>query len=215
MEYSIYIVISFLSLLISLLFIPIFKMGINGFKKALKVVLITCLLTLFFFINYSQVSNYDWEANLEVNNIESILKEMDQYLLNKPDDVEALKLAGSAYLKMEQYDKAFNYFQNAYELTPKGDFIILLGLIESGLMNQSSNFPEDIEILINQALLIEPFNPQSLWYGGLIAMSKGDTKLAIDRFSQLSDNKDISIQMQESINTQLKQLKLMEQAFDE
>jgi len=190
-------------------------MGINGFKKALKVVLITCLLTLFFFINYSQVSNYDWEANLEVNNIESILKEMDQYLLNKPDDVEALKLAGSAYLKMEQYDKAFNYFQNAYELTPKGDFIILLGLIESGLMNQSSNFPEDIEILINQALLIEPFNPQSLWYGGLIAMSKGDTKLAIDRFSQLSDNKDISIQMQESINTQLKQLKLMEQAFDE
>ena len=215
MEYSIYIVISFLSLLISLLFIPIFKMGINGFKKALKVVLITCLLTLFFFINYSQISNYDWEANLEVNNIESILKEMDQYLLNKPDDVEALKLAGSAYLKMEQYDKAFNYFQNAYELTPKGDFIILLGLIESGLMNQSSNFPEDIEILINQALLIEPFNPQSLWYGGLIAMSKGDTKLAIDRFSQLSDNKDISIQMQESINTQLKQLKLMEQAFDE
>ena len=215
MEYSIYIVISFLSLLISLLFIPIFKMGINGFKKALKVVLISCLLTLFFFINYSQVSNYDWEANLEVNNIESILKEMDQYLLNNPEDVEALKLAGSAYLRMELYDKAFNYFQNAYQLTPKGDFIILLGLVESGLMSQSSNFPEDIEVLINQALSIEPFNPQALWYGGLIAMSKGDTKLAIDRFSQLSDNKDISIQMQESINTQLKQLKLMEQAFDE
>ena len=215
MEYSIYIVISFLSLLISLLFIPIFKMGINRSKRALKVVLIACLLTLFFFINYSQVSNYDWDANLEVNNIESILKEMDQYLLNKPEDLEALKLAGSAYLKMEQYDKAFNYFQNAYELAPTGDFIILLGLIESGLMNQSSNFPEDIEILINQALFIEPFNPQALWYGGLIAMSKGDTVLAIDRFSQLSDNKDISIQMQESINNQLEQLKLMEQAFDE
>jgi cytochrome c-type biogenesis protein CcmH/NrfG len=190
-------------------------MGINRSKRALKVFLIACLLTLFFFINYSQVSNYDWDANLEVNNIESILKEMDQYLLNKPEDLEALKLAGSAYLKMEQYDKAFNYFQNAYELAPTGDFIILLGLIESGLMNQSSNFPEDIEILINQALLIEPFNPQALWYGGLIAMSKGDTVLAIDRFSQLSDNKDISIQMQESINNQLEQLKLMEQAFDE
>ena len=54
-----------------------------------------------------------------------------------------------------------------------------------------------------------------VWYGGLIAMSKGDTVLAIDRFSQLSDNKDISIQMQESINNQLEQLKLMEQAFDE
>ena len=83
------------------------------------------------------------------------------------------------------------------------------------LLADNSNFPEDIEVLINQALSIEPFNPQALWYGGLIAMSKGDTKLAIDRFSQLSDNKDISIQMQESINTQLKQLKLMEQAFDE
>ena len=46
-------------------------------------------------------------------------------------------------------------------------------------------------------------------------MSKGETKVAIDRFSQLSDNKDISIQMQESINTQLQQLKLMERAFDE
>ena len=208
MEYSIYIVFSVLSLLISLLFIPIFK-------KPLQVLLAACLLTLFFFINYSQVSNYDWKSNLEVNNIESILREMDQYLLNNPEDVEALKLAGSAYLRMELYDKAFNYFQNAYQLTPKGDFIILLGLVESGLMSQSSNFPEDIEVLINQALSIEPFNPQALWYGGLIAMSKGETKVAIDRFSQLSDNKDISIQMQESINTQLQQLKLMERAFDE
>ena len=208
MEYSIYIVISVLSLLISLLFIPIFK-------KPLQVLLVACLLTLFFFINYSQVSNYDWKSNLEVNNIESILREMDQYLLNNPEDVEALKLAGSAYLRMELYDKAFNYFRNAYQLTSKGDFIILLGLVESGLMSQSSNFPEDIEVLINQALSIEPFNPQALWYGGLIAMSKGETKVAIDRFSQLSDNKDISIQMQESINTQLQQLKLMERAFDE
>tara|TARA_B110000116_G_scaffold76801_1_gene66640 strand:- start:530 stop:1156 length:627 start_codon:yes stop_codon:yes gene_type:complete len=208
MEYSIYIVIFVLSLLISLLFIPIFK-------KPLQVLLVACLLTLFFFINYSQVSNYDWKSNLEVNNIESILREMDQYLLNNPEDVEALKLAGSAYLRMELYDKAFNYFRNAYQLTPKGDFIILLGLVESGLMSQSSNFPEDIEVLINQALSIEPFNPQALWYGGLIAMSKGETKVAIDRFSQLSDNKDISIQMQESINTQLQQLKLMERAFDE
>ncbi len=208
MEYSIYIVISVLSLLISLLFIPIFK-------KPLQVLLAACLLTLFFFINYSQVSNYDWKSNLVVNNIESILREMDQYLLNNPEDVEALKLAGSAYLRMELYDKAFNYFRNAYQLTPKGDFIILLGLVESGLMSQSSNFPEDIEVLINQALSIEPFNPQALWYGGLIAMSKGETKVAIDRFSQLSDNKDISIQMQESINTQLQQLKLMERAFDE
>jgi cytochrome c-type biogenesis protein CcmH/NrfG len=208
MEYSIYIVFSVLSLLISLLFIPIFK-------KPLQVLLVACLLTLFFFINYSQVSNYDWKSNLEVNNIESILREMDQYLLNNSEDVEALKLAGSAYLRMELYDKAFNYFRNAYQLTPKGDFIILLGLVESGLMSQSSNFPEDIEVLINQALSIEPFNPQALWYGGLIAMSKGETKVAIDRFSQLSDNKDISIQMQESINTQLQQLKLMERAFDE
>jgi|TARA_B110001454_G_scaffold106912_1_gene100629 cytochrome c-type biogenesis protein CcmH/NrfG len=208
MEYSIYIVIFVLSLLISLLFIPIFK-------KPLQVLLVACLLTLFFFINYSQVSNYDWKSNLEVNNIESILREMDQYLLNNSEDVEALKLAGSAYLRMELYDKAFNYFRNAYQLTPKGDFIILLGLVESGLMSQSSNFPEDIEVLINQALSIEPFNPQALWYGGLIAMSKGETKVAIDRFSQLSDNKDISIQMQESINTQLQQLKLMERAFDE
>tara|TARA_B110000438_G_scaffold298880_1_gene347934 strand:+ start:106 stop:732 length:627 start_codon:yes stop_codon:yes gene_type:complete len=208
MEYSIYIVITVLSILISLLFIPIFK-------KALQIILVACFLTLFFFINYSQVSNYNWEANLDVNNIESILKEMDQYLLKNPEDIEALKLAGSAYLKMELYDKAFNYFQNAYQLTPKGDFIVLLGLVESGLMSQSTNFPEDIEVLINEALAIEPYNPQALWYGGLIAMSKGETKLAIDRFTQLSDNKDITIQMQESINTQLQQLKLMERAFDE
>lgn len=207
MEYSIYIVITVLSILISLLFIPIFK-------KALQIILVACFLTLFFFINYSQVSNYNWEANLDVNNIESILKEMDQYLLKNPEDIEALKLAGSAYLKMELYDKAFNYFQNAYQLTPKGDFIVLLGLVESGLMSQSTNFPEDIEVLINEALAIEPYNPQALWYGGLIAMSKGETKLAIDRFTQLSDNKDITIQMQESINTQLQQLKLMEQAFN-
>ena len=212
MESSIYIIIFFSSLLFVFILLPIFN---YANKRYLYTTIVLSFLILFFGINYSQVSNYNWKANIEVENIQTILKEIDEYLLENPKDIKALKLAGSAYVKMEVYDKAFIYFKNAYTLSTEDDFIILLGLIESGLMSQSTEFPQDIETLINKALFLEPLNPQALWYGGLIAMSKGNTTLAIERLSQLSENEDISIEMQNSINTQLEQLKIMGQVFKE
>ena len=90
-----------------------------------------------------------------------------------------------------------------------------MGLIESGLMDQTGQFTEDPEILIKQAIQLEPENPQALWFGGLIALSNQDNDLAIQRWSRLSENPEVSSQMQESINSQLEQLKLMQELFEE
>jgi len=48
----------------------------------------------------------------------------------------------------------------------------------------------------------------------LIALSKKNNDLAIERWSKLSDNPEVSLQMQESINSQLEQLKLMQELFE-
>ena len=140
---------------------------------------------------------------------------MDEHIVKNPLDLKALKLAGGAYLTMENYDKAYIYYQRAYRLTLDTDIEVIMGLIESGLMDQTGQFTEDPEILIKQAIQLEPDSPQALWFGGLIALSNQDNDLAIQRWSRLSENPEVSSQMQESINSQLEQLKLMQELFEE
>ena len=109
---------------------------------------------------------------------------------------------------------AYTYYQQAYQLTMETDIEVIMGLIESGMMNQTGEFSEDLELLITQAISLQPENPQALWFGGLIALSNKDNDLAIERWSKLSDNPEVSLQMQESINSQLEQLKLMQELFE-
>ena len=58
---------------------------------------------------------------------------------------------------------------------------------------------------------MNPENTQILWLSGLIAMGRGDAQLTIERWSGLVDNPEVSLEIQNSISTQLDQLKRMEE----
>ncbi|MBM23791.1 MAG: hypothetical protein CMD78_05940 [Gammaproteobacteria bacterium] len=209
------IILLVLSVVLTAVFLPLTKTYKNQSRKFFSGIFAIALFSVFLFLNYTNVSNYNWNKDFEQPDIEKILVELDEHIVENPLDLKALKLAGGAYLAMENYDKAYNYYQRAYRLTLDTDIEVIMGLIESGLMHQAGQFTEDPEILIKQAIQLEPDNPQALWFGGLIALSNQDNDLAIQRWSRLSENPEVSSQMQDSINSQLEQLKLMQSLFEE
>ena len=209
------IILLVFSVVLAAVFLPLTKTYKNQSRRVVSFIFASILISTFFFLNYTNVSNYNWNKDFEQQDIEKILVELDEHIVKNPLDLKALKLAGGAYLTMENYDKAYIYYQRAYRLTLDTDIEVIMGLIESGLMDLTGQFTEDPEILIKQAIQLEPDNPQALWFGGLIELTNQDNDLAIQRWSRLSENPDVSSQMQESINSQLEQLKLMQELFEE
>ncbi len=197
------------AVVLTAVFLPLAKTYKKKSSTIVGLILAIAFFSAFLFLNYTNVSNYSWEEGLEQNDIEQILIELDDHIAKNPLDLKALKLAGGAYLTMENYEMAYTYYQQAYQLTMETDIEVIMGLIESGMMNQTGEFSEDPERLITQAISLQPER-----FGGLIALSNQDNDLAIERWSKLSDNPEVSLQMQESINSQLEQLKLMQELFE-
>ena len=123
-----------------------------------------------------------------------------------------IKALGSHYIQIGRFELAYEKFLKGYQIQgDNSDFDMNLGLIESTLMVRPNDFPYDIDQLIEETLIMNPENTQILWLSGLIAMGRGDVQLTIKRWSGLVDNPEVSLEIQNSISTQLDQLKKMEE----
>ena len=172
------------------------------------------LISSFIYFNYQAASNFtesQQESNEQLNNS---VEKLEEFLLENPDDIRVIKALGSHYIKSGRLELAYEKYLMGYEIMGENpDFEVNLGLIESTLMLRPNNFPYDIDQLIEETLLMNPENTQILWLSGLIAMGRGDTQLTIERWSGLVNNPEVSLEIQNSISTQLEQLKRMEEGI--
>ena len=172
------------------------------------------LISSFIYFNYQAASNFtesQQESNEQLNNS---VEKLEEFLLENPDDIRVIKALGSHYIKSGRLELAYEKFLMGYQIMGENpDFEVNLGLIESTLMLRPNNFPYDIDQLIEETLIMNPENTQILWLSGLIAMGRGDTQLMIERWSGLVDNPEVSLEIQNSISTQLEQLKRMEEGI--
>ena len=183
-------------------------------QKSAALVIAFAIISIFLYFNYEAVSNYT-ESQLASNEqmIDSVEK-LEGFLLENPDDIRVIKALGSHYMKSGRLELAYEKFLSGYRIQGESrDFEINLGLIESTLMVRPTDFPYDIDQLIEETLAMNPENTQILWLSGLIAMGRGDTELTIERWSGLVNNPEVSLEIQNSISTQLEQLKRMEEGI--
>ena len=162
------------------------------------------LISSFIYFNYQAASNFtesQQESNEQLNNS---VEKLEEFLLENPDDIRVIKALGSHYIKSGRLELAYEKFLMGYQIMGENpDFEVNLGLIESTLMLRPNNFPYDIDQLIEETLIMNPENTQILWLSGLIAMGRGDTQLTIERWSGLVNNPEVSLEIQNSISTQL------------
>ena len=171
-------------------------------------------ISSFVYLNYEAVSNLTESQQASNEQLNNSVEKLEEFLVGNPDDIRVIKALGSHYIKSGRFDLAYEKFLRGYQILGEdSDFEINLGLIESTLMLRPTDFPYDIDQLIEETLIMNPENTQILWLSGLIAMGRGDAQLTIERWSGLVDNPEVSLEIQNSISVQLEQLKKMEEGI--
>lgn len=101
------------------------------------------------------------------------------------DDLQGWEMLGHAYVIMERYPDAVDAYSHAYKLGGDGHPELLAGYGEAITLANPDDFMAKALPLFEKALTLDPTNAQSLWYGGLGALQRGDKKLAVSRWQAL------------------------------
>ena len=110
---------------------------------------------------------------------------LEQRLQDDSSDIDGWKMLGRSYMQLQNYPKAIAAFEKVAELeaTPTAQTMASLG--EALLIEEGSASRERVSQLFESALSLEPANPKALFYGGIIAIERGNRDLAADRWEAL------------------------------
>lgn len=100
-------------------------------------------------------------------------------------DLQGWIMLGHSYMIMGRYPDALGAFENARRLSGDQDPQILASYAEALSISDPDQFSSKAAPLFEKVLLMDPNNTQALWYGGLGALQRGDSKLAIRRWNAL------------------------------
>jgi len=106
-------------------------------------------------------------------------------LEENPDNPEGWSMLGRSYMSIGNYAGAIGAFEKALELESGQNSQTLVSLGEALLASTNSPIDGRIASLFENALAIDPNNPQALFYGGIAAFNRNDTDLAANRWERL------------------------------
>ncbi|HEV7164399.1 MAG TPA: c-type cytochrome biogenesis protein CcmI [Gammaproteobacteria bacterium] len=101
------------------------------------------------------------------------------------DDLQGWVMLGHSYVVMGRYPDAVDAYRHARGLAGDGNPDVLAGYAEASTLADPTQFMSQALPLFEKVLLLDPANPQALWYGGLGAFERGDNKLAVSRWQAL------------------------------
>jgi cytochrome c-type biogenesis protein CcmH len=117
--------------------------------------------------------------------VAQMVASLAERLENHPDDINGWTMLGRSYMTLGNYSGAVNAYERAVELesAQNAQTLVALGVaLVEGNGRQIS--PQSISVFEN-ALALEPGNPEALFWGGIGAFNSGNSALASDRWEQL------------------------------
>ena len=124
-------------------------------------------------------------------------------LEENPDDVKGWQMLGRSYQTLKQHDQAIAAYEKAIELEGGQNSQTLVALALALVENEGGTISGRATGLLENALAIDPNNPNALFYSGLAVASRGNTALAADRWEilmGLNAPPEIRELLQENIN---------------
>jgi cytochrome c-type biogenesis protein CcmH len=135
---------------------------------------------------YVTWSNWNWQAPAaDAVTPENMVSRLARRLEKNPNDLDGWMRLGRSYTVMEQYPLAVRAFQRANDLAGGKNADILLGLGEALLLHDENEMQGRGARYIEEALKLDPKNGTALFYGGAVAVRRGDLPLARQRFVDL------------------------------
>lgn len=183
--------------------------GIVGFA------LIVIVLPLAVLSLYTQTTTYPWE-NPELltaqppgaqspGEVLEMVAELEARMASEPT-VEGLAMLGRSYQVLQRYEDAVATYHRAWEMTAGEDPRISISYAEALIFADQDSILTSAGDLIEDALPKAPNDPRALWYGGLSALARGDTRIGQQRWVKLLNNPDIPDQLRQVVQSQLASL---------
>ena len=116
---------------------------------------------------------------------DEVVVSLAERLKDNPNDVEGWILLGRSYQSMQQYDDAIAAFEKALSLEQGRNGETMVSLAITLIERDGGEITERAASLLENALALEPNNPNALFYAGSAAARRGDTALAADRWEAL------------------------------
>ncbi len=165
-------------------------------RAAIAAVVAALLLPGFVVFAYLGASNYDWSrppapapaataGGGAPGPLDEAVGELEARLAANPDDRDGWLLLGSAYTALGRPDDAIGAYTEANRLAGGRDPDARLGIAEAQLLKDRAAISGEAGATIEAVLAEVPDNPKALWYGGLVALARGDAAAAERRWTDL------------------------------
>lgn len=117
--------------------------------------------------------------------VSEMVTSLAKRLESNPDDLNGWIMLGRSYQTLQQFDNAVAAYEKAIELEGASNpqTLVALGLAVMG--QQGGQLNDQAIGLFENALALDPNNPNALFYAGGAAAQRGNTALAADRWEIL------------------------------
>jgi len=117
--------------------------------------------------------------------MDDAINALAERLAADPNNPAGWQMLGRSYMSLGNYSGAVEAFEKAVELESAQNPQALVSLGEALLASTGTEIDGRVASLFENALALDPNNPQALFYGGIGAFNRGDTNLAADRWERL------------------------------
>jgi cytochrome c-type biogenesis protein CcmH len=116
--------------------------------------------------------------------VEIMIDQLKARLAENPDDVRGWSILARSSMQLQRYDEAAAAYERWNELEP-GNATILVQYADALAMRSGGRLNGRPAELIDEALSIDPDQPQGLWLAGMAAERRGDFEQAMTHWTRL------------------------------
>lgn len=182
---------------------PQAKFGITTLLVALLIVPATFAIDYLWFHDIPIEQRTISSAENEAMDLATAIKQLEQKLVDNPNDLEGQLLYGRSMMSMQNYPVAVKAYKKANEIKPD-DSSILTELAEAiAFQNNTGSFLGEPASYLQQAISIDPNNQKAMWLQGIVFYESQEFELAENIWTDLLamvDNPNIQSTITKQIN---------------
>jgi cytochrome c-type biogenesis protein CcmH len=139
---------------------------------------------------YWKIGNHEWSNPAAADagaphSIEEMVSRLEAKLARNPDDVDGWLMLGRSYFVRQDFPKAVQAFEHAYNASKGNNVEAMVAYAEALTVTDQSQLLGKAGEIIEAALRLDPKNQKGLWYGGMAEAGKGNYSVAHDRWMAL------------------------------
>ncbi len=117
--------------------------------------------------------------------VQQMVTSLAERLQKQPEDINGWKMLGRSYMTLGNYAGAAEAFDRAVRLESAQDAQTLVELGVALIEGDAQQFTPHAVSVFENALALEPNNPEALFWGGIGAFNSGNAGLAAERWEML------------------------------